>query len=268
LRRSDKRRIFEFVPIATRLGHRDYESALSLVSEAADTSGMQPFELPTVQSMLRVIPAERAGYFEYGGGGVLFGTGNSFFVDEPAWSEVFWGLDTVRECVCTWPLRDSCTPCGPKAQTSPLKLSDFLVSRSQLRRNPWYWEVMRPSGIEHELKLWLPAPNGTSRGFFLYRAPRQRDFDERDRALLQLLRPYLARIRARWERRHRPAALTQRESEVLGLVAHGYTNGEIAARLVISHATVRTHLENIFSKLGVHTRTAAVARLNGSAPMA
>lgn len=256
------------MPIATRLGHRDYESALSLVSVAADTSGAQPFELPTVQSLLQVIPAERAGYFEYDGGGVLFGTGNSFFVDEPTWSEVFWGLDTVRECVSTWPLRDSCTPCGPMAQTSPLKLSDFLVSRSQLRRNPWYWEVMRPSGIEHELKLWLPAPDGTARGFFLFRGPRQRDFDERDRALLALLRPFLARIRSRWERRHRPAVgLTAREAEVLGLVARGYTNKEVAARLVISRTTVRTHLENIFSKLGVHTRTAAVAHLHGSEPM-
>ena len=47
---------------------------------------------------------------------------------------------------------------------------------------------------------------------------------------------------------------------MLGLVALGLTNGEIAARLVVSRTTVRTHLENIFGKLDVHTRTAAVAR--------
>jgi ATP/maltotriose-dependent transcriptional regulator MalT len=47
---------------------------------------------------------------------------------------------------------------------------------------------------------------------------------------------------------------------VLGLVALGLTNGEIASRLVVSRTTVRTHLENIFGKLDVHTRTAAVAR--------
>ena len=51
---------------------------------------------------------------------------------------------------------------------------------------------------------------------------------------------------------------------MLELVGRGLTNGEIAARLVISRTTVRTHLENIFSKLGVHTRTAAVARLHGT----
>ena len=257
------------MPLATRLGHRDYEASLSLMSEAADTSGVQPFEAPTVQGLRRMIPAEKSGYFEYGGGGVVFGTANTFLVEEPTCDcDPFdWASDTVRSCVDTWPLQDSCVACGPKAQRSPLMLSDFLVSRSQLRRNPWYWEVMRPQGIEHELKLWLPAPDGTARGFFFVRGPRQRDFDERDRAVLQLLRPYLARIRARWERRHRPPTLTPREAEVLRLVAQGHTNGEIATQLVISRTTVRTHLENIFSKLGVHTRTAAVARLHGTEPM-
>ena len=48
---------------------------------------------------------------------------------------------------------------------------------------------------------------------------------------------------------------------MLELVAKGQTNAEVAARLVISRATVRTHLENIFEKLGVHTRTAAAAQL-------
>ena len=43
-------------------------------------------------------------------------------------------------------------------------------------------------------------------------------------------------------------------------MALGLTNGEIAVRLVLSRTTVRTHLENIFAKLDVHTRTAAVAR--------
>jgi DNA-binding CsgD family transcriptional regulator len=55
------------------------------------------------------------------------------------------------------------------------------------------------------------------------------------------------------------AALTPREQQVLEWVAQGRTNAEIAAILVTAPGTVRKHLENIYAKLGVHTRTAAAA---------
>ena len=60
------------------------------------------------------------------------------------------------------------------------------------------------------------------------------------------------------------ASLTPREREVVVLVAEGKTNAEIARQLGISPGTVRRHLENVFAKLDVHTRTAAVARLRPS----
>lgn len=246
---------------AAGLSSRDFHDGLALVSEAAAADGTQPFERPTIEGLLQVIPADRAGYFEYSNGGEAFGTANTFFVDAPFCATLGWAEDAICETIGSWPLRDTCD-CDrfPVALSRPpLKISDF-VTRRQLRRNPWYCEVMRPSGIEHELKFWLAAPAGTYRGFFLVRGPRDRDFDERDRSLLELLQPHLLNIRERWERRRRPSLLTDREAEVLGLVALGLTNGEIAVRLVLSRTTVRTHLENIFGKLDVHTRTAAVAR--------
>ena len=57
------------------------------------------------------------------------------------------------------------------------------------------------------------------------------------------------------------AQLTPREREVLGLVAEGFTNVEIAKRLWVAPSTVAKHLEQAYSKLGVHSRTAAVACL-------
>ncbi len=56
-----------------------------------------------------------------------------------------------------------------------------------------------------------------------------------------------------------PAGLTGRELEVLRLVAAGRSNREIAATLTISEHTVARHLQNIFAKLGVTSRTAASA---------
>jgi ATP/maltotriose-dependent transcriptional regulator MalT len=53
--------------------------------------------------------------------------------------------------------------------------------------------------------------------------------------------------------------LSQRELEVLGLVAQGAGNREAAARLFISEATMKTHLMQIYAKLGVNDRAAAVA---------
>lgn len=54
--------------------------------------------------------------------------------------------------------------------------------------------------------------------------------------------------------------LTEREREILDLVARGLTNPAIAARLVLSEKTVRNHVSNVFTKLHVADRSAAVAR--------
>lgn len=52
--------------------------------------------------------------------------------------------------------------------------------------------------------------------------------------------------------------LTPREREILGLIGEGLRNPEIAAKLVISEATVKTHINNLFAKAGFHSRADAV----------
>ena len=47
---------------------------------------------------------------------------------------------------------------------------------------------------------------------------------------------------------------------MLGLIAAGLSNQEIAGRLVVSLPTVKTHVNNLFNKLGVNSRTQAIAR--------
>jgi LuxR family transcriptional regulator, maltose regulon positive regulatory protein len=54
--------------------------------------------------------------------------------------------------------------------------------------------------------------------------------------------------------------LTTREQDVLELLAAGLTNAEIAARLIVTVGTVKTHIKGIYGKLGVHSRTQAIIR--------
>ncbi len=61
--------------------------------------------------------------------------------------------------------------------------------------------------------------------------------------------------------------LSTREIEVMSLIAGGHTNGEIAAHLFLAEKTVKNHVRRIYSKLGVHTRPAAIAHwLENRAP--
>jgi DNA-binding NarL/FixJ family response regulator len=57
--------------------------------------------------------------------------------------------------------------------------------------------------------------------------------------------------------REHPAELTPREVEVLGLVAEGLTNPQVAQKLFLSPRTVQRHLNSVYRKLGVSSRTAA-----------
>jgi DNA-binding NarL/FixJ family response regulator len=112
----------------------------------------------------------------------------------------------------------------------------------------------------------LPAGPGPSSGpgrslRLVFHRDADPDFSERDRALLALLRPHLHQACLDAERRRRGVPrLTRRQWELLRLVADGCTNAQIARRLGVSEGTVGTHLENIYVRLQVSSRTAAVTR--------
>ena len=93
-----------------------------------------------------------------------------------------------------------------------------------------YSEYLRHFGVEDEIVACLPAPPGRSLRLLLRRD--SGSFTGRDKLLVELLR----------------------------LVTAGHSNAEIARQLFLSENTVRKHLENIYQRLSVSSRTAAVAR--------
>jgi DNA-binding CsgD family transcriptional regulator len=168
-----------------------------------------------------------------------------------------------------WEQYWDCKPCSYPDRTGDLrsisKIADFY-SAPQWHSTGMYCEFYRPQGYEHELQLCLPDAPGRTTGpgrtvrLYFYRGPGP-DFSERDRALLTLLRPHLREAYLDAERRRHPIPpLTPRHWDLLRLVAAGHTNAQIARRLGLSEGTVRTHLENIYARLQVSSRTAAVTR--------
>ena len=157
----------------------------------------------------------------------------------------------------------NCAPCSYPDRSGDLlsvtAISDFYTRR-QWHNTGMYADYVGPAGVEAEAMICLSAPAGRARRVIFYRGPGP-DFDGRDRLLLSLLRPHLNECYQELGRRRRAApALTSRQWELLHLLAAGHSNAEIARQLVVSVSTVRKHLENIFTRLGVTNRTAAIAK--------
>lgn len=185
--------------------------------------------------------------------------------DQPDDEEVYW---SVAPC----PISQYRAGSG---DLSAIRMSD-LVSRRRYHELPIFREYFRPAGLDHIVDVGLPTAPRRHRSFILFRATGSRNFSERDRRILDMLQPHLRRfeetaaLRRRLADRLRRHAhdgafdvytrLTPREREIVGLVAEGRTNAQIAAELWVTPGTVKKHLENVYEKTGVSGRAAA-ARL-------
>ncbi|MDP9279268.1 MAG: helix-turn-helix transcriptional regulator [Gemmatimonadota bacterium] len=238
-----------------RLADRDVRSALELVWDAAEYRGRDPFPHEFLERLAALIPADAiVGYHEVEA--------------RPPWRAVE-AVEIPAEGVPA-EFQEAAKPFCPedplqngmlRSERRVLKLSDCLTRR-EMRKLGLYQCVWKPLGIDDSLRVWFPAPAGRARTLYLERG--KRDFSERDRSLLELLRPSLIKMVERADR-HRQAdvagILTPRELEILRWIERGRTTREIAAVLVVSPHTVRKHIENILEKLSARTRSEAVARL-------
>lgn len=346
----------------TSLRRADLSAALEFIREAGEAPGSEAFRQHVLQGLPRLVDSTLTSYNDISADGDPL-----LLIDPPdAWSAT--RADDFLRLVGEHPL------IAHYARTHDprtLKISD-LMDRRTFRRTELYRDVYGPMGVEYQIAVTLPSPPGSVIGIALNRD--RRDFAERDREMLDLLRPHLSRLRrdaalrdaerllsslvdrtlidrgraalavergaviafastgalslvelylppparpgllpemlVAWCRRERarglepsrdlvvdgpagrlvahllPSAepaghdvilleehrvgrerralmdlgLSSRQAEVLSLLARGRSNAEIAQALHVSPHTVKKHLEHIYDRLGVRSRSAAVAR--------
>src|SRR5215208_724757 len=240
------------------LRSNDLRAVLDFVETAWALAGDCAFTSETLDSLNELIPCDELSYceldrldrrtIEY-----FDSDGGEGGGDE----ELFWRI------VEDHPL---CRHQQAYADFSATRLSD-VVSHRSLVNSRVYAEWFRPAGMAAELEARIARSWARTRNFVFSRA--RGDFSTRDRLVLELVRPHVARIHeagrlraaaARVSERDEFERLTTGEAEIIELVAAGLTNGAIAERLWVSPGTVKKHLDNIYARLGVANRAAAVAR--------
>ncbi len=239
---------------------RDLRRAVRLVDSLAeldDPSHFPAFALPGLASL---VGCDLLSYNEIGPG-----PSQVAYTDHPPGVLAASDRQTFARYVHEHPLVNYYRS---SASAEPVKISDFL-SRAELHRTGLYSEFFRQLSVEHQMAINLPGVPQQVIGIALNRI--RSDFTEAERDLLGVLQGPLATAMLRARTRHRArhlltsdlgvlAELTDREVQVLELVAAGCTNLAIARRLDISARTVAKHLEHIYRKLGVASRAHAAAR--------
>lgn len=143
--------------------------------------------------------------------------------------------------------------------TTVLRLSDRWTERAYA--DTPLGAAFAAEGIRHYVQVPMAPLNGLDRRLLLFRSEGP-DFSERELMMLRLVRPHVAELHRRRQRELEGVPdLTPRQWEILRHVATGASNAQVARMLGVAEATVRKHVENVFLRLHVLSRTEAVARV-------
>lgn len=150
--------------------------------------------------------------------------------------------------------------------TAVTRRIEDLLPASAFQRTPLFNDYYCAIRIDHVMAVPIHVDRHILVSFVLNRS--KRGFSDRDREQIEVIRPHLGhlyRLSARTARNDDALAeietpLTVRERDVLDWLGAGKTDKDIAAILTISPRTVQKHLQRIYEKMGVETRTAAVMR--------
>jgi len=230
-----------------------------VIDAGANSPPVQGRLAPAVlEALARLVPCDCVTFLELEpvSGGVYAEdevlAGEVRYLPEPVFdpTAAFW-RHYAGSAFCNYPTRTG-------DHRSVVLRSDVCSTR-EWKQSPLYIDALANGMFDFEMLCPLPSGSGRSRRLLFSRSG-SRDFTESDRFALALLRPHLAEMVAR---RREPASssLTERQTELMRLVVDGCTNAQIATALHLSPHTVRAHLTNIFDRLGVSTRAAAVAQV-------
>jgi DNA-binding CsgD family transcriptional regulator len=149
-----------------------------------------------------------------------------------------------------------------------VRLSD-VIARPALHRLELYNHFWRPYSIERTVGSRITTSSHQTEDLACYRSGT--DFSERDRAVVDGFRFVVVQLARRAEVQGlvdaaiRALGLTRREAEIVAWVTRGKTNIEIGRVLFIAPTTVKKHLDNVYRKLSIRTRTEAAALILAAA---
>ena len=181
--------------------------------------------------------------------------------DEPAVMELFW--DAYPASVCSW--TDARSPWfGKIPARSPLAPESVYPTWRAFQESRIMRTYGREVGLGHYVLVPLSSDPSVTRRMLVNRPADDVAFTDDELRMLRLLQPHVdASVGRAITGRSGEELLTARELEILGYIRGGRSTQDIAAALWLSPRTVRKHLENVYTKLGVHSRAEAVAYLNG-----
>jgi DNA-binding CsgD family transcriptional regulator len=250
-----------------RLGRTDLEAILGFLVDVNDIQFDEPWPVEVLARLRRLVPCDALSYQELDVRSRRFLDMVALTPDDDDDEDeaLYW---TVGPC----PITDYRARTG---DLTAVRMSD-VIGGQRYHESLFYREYFRPVGLDKVIDLGMSAKPERIRSFVLIREASANDFSERDRAVLELLRPHLRALEARAslhrllsdstidsdeEQTSTDAPLTAREREILLLVGEGKTNAQIAALLWVAPSTVKKHLEHVYEKTGIGRRAAAASRV-------
>ena len=195
----------------TRISEADYRASFAVMHAVSDAENPEAFARTALAGLAALVSSEitslnevepTAGRFEYW----EFPTGHPVTAQM---SQLFARHSAEHPLIAAF---------ATTGDGSATKVSDLLTPE-QWHANPLYDGFYRPLGVEHQMSIGLVAPRPTAVAFAMNRG--HRDFDERDRAVLNLVRPHLAQSWRNARDRARTTALLSASADALDSAGSG-----------------------------------------------